>query len=374
MLDLFEKYAIFGAFWMTIKLTVFSAIGALVIGTVLAVMRVSPIAILRRLGTFYVNTVRNTPLTLILVFCSLGVLYILQINLADPKSSTSIVDNNIRWAIVGLAVYHAAFVCEALRSGVNTVPVGQAEAARSIGLTFTQSLREVILPQAFRGSIAPLGSVLIALTKNTTVASVIGVAEASLLMSEIIENETASLGVFLVFAMGFVILTLPVGHAVHVPVPAPGGEAMSAQNVLFDAPGPRARRRHAILTVIGFVLAAGGSRARPVEVRRAGPARALDVDLALHGRRLDRRTSSRDSSTRSRPPRSPSCSRSPSGSSFGLGRLSHVRAVRWVCGVVVEFFRSVPVLLMMYFAYRYYSNNGVFTNDVNSARRRRDWL
>ena len=211
MLDLFEKYAIFGAFWMTIKLTVFSAIGALVIGTVLAVMRVSPIAILRRLGTFYVNTVRNTPLTLILVFCSLGVLYILQINLADPKSSTSIVDNNVRWAIVGLAVYHAAFVCEALRSGVNTVPVGQAEAARSIGLTFTQSLREVILPQAFRGSIAPLGSVLIALTKNTTVASVIGVAEASLLMSEIIENETASLGVFLVFAMGFVILTLPVG-------------------------------------------------------------------------------------------------------------------------------------------------------------------
>ena len=86
-----------------------------------------------------------------------------------------------------------------------------AEAARSIGLTFGQSLREVILPQAFRGSIAPLGSVLIALTKNTTVASVIGVAEASLLMSEIIENETASLSVFLVFAMGFVILTLPVG-------------------------------------------------------------------------------------------------------------------------------------------------------------------
>ena len=134
-----------------------------------------------------------------------------QLPTTNPKSSTSIVDNNVRWAIVGLAVYHAAFVCEALRSGVNTVPVGQAEAARSIGLTFTQSLREVILPQAFRGSIAPLGSVLIALTKNTTVASVIGVAEASLLMSEIIENETASLGVFLVFAMGFVILTLPVG-------------------------------------------------------------------------------------------------------------------------------------------------------------------
>ena len=83
-----------------------------------------------------VNVIRNTPLTLILVFCSLGILYILQVSLADEQSPTSIVDNNIRWAIVGLAVYHSAFVCEALRSGVNTVPAGQAEAARSIGLTF----------------------------------------------------------------------------------------------------------------------------------------------------------------------------------------------------------------------------------------------
>jgi glutamate transport system permease protein len=211
VLEIFDKYDILGAFWMTIKLAFFSAIGALLIGTVVAVMRVSPVAVLRRLGAFYVNTVRNTPLTLILVFASLGMLYILQINLTDPNSPTSIVDNNIRWAIVGLAVYHAAFVCEALRSGVNTVPVGQAEAARSIGLTFGQSLREVILPQAFRGSIAPLGSVLIALIKNTTVASIIGVAEAALLMAEIFENETASVQVFLIFAIGFIILTLPVG-------------------------------------------------------------------------------------------------------------------------------------------------------------------
>jgi glutamate transport system permease protein len=211
MLDIFDKYDVLGAFWMTIKLTFFSAIGALVIGTILAVMRVSPVAVLRRLGSFYVNTVRNTPLTLLMFFMIAGPFYILQISLAPPSSPTSIIDNGIRWAIVALAVYHAAFVCEALRSGVNTVPLGQAEAARSIGLTFNQSLREVILPQAFRGSIAPLGSVLIALTKNTTVASVIGVAEASLLMSEIFENETASVTVFLVFAIGFVILTLPVG-------------------------------------------------------------------------------------------------------------------------------------------------------------------
>jgi glutamate transport system permease protein len=211
VLDIIEKYPILDAFGMTIYLAFFSAIGALVIGTIVAVMRVSPVAILQRLGAFYVNTIRNTPLTLILVFCSLGLLYILEINLANPSSPTSIVDNNIRWAIVGLAAYHAAFVCEALRSGVNTVPSGQAEAARSIGLTFGQSLRDVILPQSFRGAIAPLGSVLIALIKNTTVASIIGVSEASGLMKEIIENETGGLPVFFIFALGFVILTLPVG-------------------------------------------------------------------------------------------------------------------------------------------------------------------
>jgi len=211
MVEILEKYDVLAAFWMTVYLTFFAAIGSLVIGTILAVMRVSPVGVLRGLGAFYVNIVRNTPLTLILLFCVLGILYQLQIQLASADSPTSVRDNAIRWAVVGLSVYHAAFVCEALRSGVNTVDRGQAEAARAIGLTFGQSMREVIMPQAFRGAIAPLGSVLIALTKNTTVASIIGVAEASLLMKTIIENETASLTVFLVFAIGFVILTLPVG-------------------------------------------------------------------------------------------------------------------------------------------------------------------
>ncbi len=211
MLEILQEYDVLAAFRMTVYLTFFSAIGSLVLGTVLAVMRVSPVPTLRRLGALYVNTVRNTPLTLILLFCVLGVLYVLQVPLAPSDSPTSVRDNAIRWAIVGLSVYHAAFVCEALRSGVNTVDRGQAEAARSIGLTFAQSMREVILPQAFRGAIAPLGSVLIALTKNTTVASIIGVAEASGLMKTIIENETASVAVFMVFALGFVILTLPLG-------------------------------------------------------------------------------------------------------------------------------------------------------------------
>lgn len=209
MLDILTRYDILGAFWMTVQLALWSALGSLILGTILAVMRVSPVTVLQKLGALYVNVTRNTPLTLILVFCVLGAFYILQWRWApaDAPLATHI----FLWAIVGLSLYHAAFVCEALRSGVNTVPVGQAEAARAIGLTFNQSLTEVILPQAFRGAIAPLGSVLIALIKNTTVAAIIGVPEAAAIMRTIIENETGSLIVFFIFALGFVILTLPVG-------------------------------------------------------------------------------------------------------------------------------------------------------------------
>lgn len=212
MADLFSEFDVLGAFWITIVLTFYSAIGAMVIGTVVAILRVSPVAIARTLGAGYVNTIRNTPLTLIIVFCNLGLFVNLGVRLANPASQAFIVDNNIRLGILGLSVYHAAFVCEALRSGINTVPPGQAEAARSIGLTFSQNLRYVILPQAFRGAVTPLGNTLIALTKNTTVVSAIGVAEASFLMADMIETRPdVLLLVFLIIALGFVILTLPMG-------------------------------------------------------------------------------------------------------------------------------------------------------------------
>lgn len=204
--DILSEYDILGAFWVTIQLSVLSAIGALVLGTIVAVLRVSPVAVLRFLGTSYVNVFRNTPLTLLVVFSVLGSL-LLGLTLSEDLTR-----NAYWWAVVMLSVYHAAFVCEALRSGVNTVPAGQSEAARSIGLTFGQSLREVLLPQAFRGSIAPLGSTLIALIKNTTVAAVVlGTAEAAGLLAEITENEGASLPTFFLFALGFVVLTLPIG-------------------------------------------------------------------------------------------------------------------------------------------------------------------
>jgi glutamate transport system permease protein len=211
--EIFTEYRdlIVEAFWTTIQLTVFSAIGALILGTALAAMRLAPVPVLNALGASYVNVVRNTPLTLVILFCSFGLAQTLGVTLVDPKSPTSILDSNFRLAVLGLTLYTASFVCETLRSGVNTVPLGQAEAARSLGFTFSQNLRIILLPQAFRAVIIPLGSVLIALIKNTTIASAIGVAEAALLMKEMIENTAALLVVGAIFAVGFVALTLPVG-------------------------------------------------------------------------------------------------------------------------------------------------------------------
>ncbi|MCM2388430.1 amino acid ABC transporter permease [Streptomyces albipurpureus] len=202
------QYDLLEAFWVTVKLTVYSAIGSLIWGTLLAGMRVGPVPMMRAFGTGYVNVVRNTPLTVIIVACSLALNQTLGVTLGSEDFKVI----GFRLAVLGLIAYTGTFVCEALRSGINTVPVGQAEAARALGLSFTQVLTSIILPQAFRSVVAPLANVLIALTKNTTVAAAIGVAEASLLMKEMIENEAdAIFAVFSVFAFGFIVLTLPTG-------------------------------------------------------------------------------------------------------------------------------------------------------------------
>ena len=210
MEELFSQFDFWGAVRLTLWLTVASAAGSLVIGVVVAIMRVSPVPVLRGAGAAYVNLVRNTPLTLIIVFCLLGLRYGMGLGLADESAASSIDDNIVRWAIIGLSVYHAAFVCEAIRSGINTVPEGQAEAARSIGLGFSASLRHVVMPQAMRGAIAPIGSVMIALTKNTTVASAIGAAELAGFMKTAQELTTP---IFRLVALAFVTITLPMGMA-----------------------------------------------------------------------------------------------------------------------------------------------------------------
>ena len=196
-----------GFLWI-LRLTVAAAIIALVLGVLLAAMRVSPVPVLRAFGTAWVNIFRNTPLTLIIFFCYFGLFSTLGLSLSDD------IDTNNFWlGAIGLSVYTAAFVCEAIRSGINTVPAGQAEAARAVGMSFRQTLTMIILPQAGRAVVAPLGSIFIALAKNATIVGTIGLAEASSAMKDLINaNGNAVVPIFLVFAGTFAIVLIPTGY------------------------------------------------------------------------------------------------------------------------------------------------------------------
>ena len=196
------------AFAHTILLFLISGVLSLLFGTLLAALRVGPIGVLRKAAGVFVTLVRNTPLLILLVF----------FRIAGPKIGVQFNWVDIVWGdirmtafftagVVALTLYTSAFVCEAIRSGINAVPLGQAEAARAIGLPFTDVMRSVVLPQAVRASVPPLASVQIALLKNTTVTGVFGVTEAFSRM-RLFTNDYASerLGIFLGFALIFVLL------------------------------------------------------------------------------------------------------------------------------------------------------------------------
>jgi glutamate transport system permease protein len=201
-------YNILGAFWVNIQLTLWSGLLALVLGTVVVAMRISPIASLRAVATAYTNIFRDIPLTVVILMMWLVVWTQLGVTFGGKMITDFFV-----LAVIGLGLYHGSFMAEALRSGVNTVPLGQAEAARAIGLTFMQSARMVVLPQAFRGAVAPIGNTLIALIKNTTVASVGAVStETSSTMAGMIEFGPQFIFlIFLTFALGYVAIVIPVG-------------------------------------------------------------------------------------------------------------------------------------------------------------------
>ncbi|GAB3322964.1 amino acid ABC transporter permease [Geodermatophilus aquaeductus] len=197
---------LWSAFLTTLSLAVVSGVCALVLGTVLAGMRVSPVPPLRGLATFYVEVFRNTPLTVVFFFLAFG---IVEIDLQFPSRFIT--------AVAALSLYTAAFVCEALRSGINAVPPGQAEAARALGLTFGQALRQVVLPQAFRTVVPPLGNVWIALAKNTSIAAGFAVTELTASLQRLANvNADQLLAVFAAVVAGYLVITLPSAWLIRV--------------------------------------------------------------------------------------------------------------------------------------------------------------
>jgi glutamate transport system permease protein len=203
LIDQFD--VILRGFWMTLRLTGFSAVIALVVGTVLAAMRVAPSPPLRWAATTYVDIVRNTPLTLVFVLMVFGL----------PELGFRF--SFFMRAVISLSIYTSAFVAEVLRSGINAVQPGQAEAARALGMTFGQTLQTVVLPQAFRTVIPPLGNLLIALTKNTAIAEAFGVIEATGTFDNLVRDYPGSFwALFIGIAAGYVAIVLAISGVLRL--------------------------------------------------------------------------------------------------------------------------------------------------------------
>ena len=201
----FENLGAFGTgLLVTILLAIVGYVGAFVIGLVMATLRISPVPTLRAVGTAYVDVVRNVPLpvqfvVVFFVFPSIG------ITLSPLVASFTV-----------LAVYHGAFATEIIRSGVNTVERGQVEAARSLGMPFGMTMSVVVLPIALRSMVPPLGSLFIALTKNTSVAYTISLVELTGTADRLAVENAQPVPVFLAAAFLYLLLTVPSGLALRV--------------------------------------------------------------------------------------------------------------------------------------------------------------
>lgn len=196
METLVENFDVIGSgFLTTLRLLAVSGLGALVLGTLVAAARVSPVAVLRGSAAVYVTLFRNTPLLVLIILTYYGF----------PEIGIN--PGFFPLVTLAMGLYTASFVAEALRSGVNAVPTGQAEAARAVGLTFGKTMTQVVLPQAFRATVPPMASVLIALTKNTSLAAGFGIAEATFRARGLAnDNATARYAILLGVALGYIII------------------------------------------------------------------------------------------------------------------------------------------------------------------------
>ncbi len=200
-----EIDVIVDGFQVTIQLLVLSALLATAIGTGLAAMRVAPVRVMRAIGTSYVNVFRNTPLIVLFILTFFGL----------PEVGIHL--SFFREAVLALTLYTSAFVCEAVRSGINAVDSGQAEAARAVGMTFGQTLGIIVLPQAFRAVVPPMASVYTALAKNTSIAAGFGVAEAVFEMRGLLnDNPADAYWLFFGVAVGYVLLVAVISTASHL--------------------------------------------------------------------------------------------------------------------------------------------------------------
>jgi glutamate transport system permease protein len=188
-----------GGIAVSVELTLLSFAIAIVLGLMLAIMRVSPWPPLRWFAAGYVEVMRMMPLLALLLLFTFGL------------TKVGILYSLFTSTVVVLGIYSAAWICEVVRAGINTVSVGQIEAARSIGMRFDQILGEVVLPQAVRSVIAPLGNLFIIQIKASAIGAAIGVADITYTAQKINFDTALAVPTFLGAMAAYLLLTLPTG-------------------------------------------------------------------------------------------------------------------------------------------------------------------
>jgi putative glutamine transport system permease protein len=186
----------------TLKASVLALIGSLAIGIIIAIFRIAPIRPLNWLGAAYVEFIRNIPLVLIVFVFYVGL------------PAVGIRFDSFTAGTLGLMVYTASFIAEVIRSGILAVPKGQMEAARSSGLTYLQTMRYIILPQAIKIVIPPLGNQFINLVKNSSVLGVIAGLDL-MYFGDLISSDTfVTFDVYIFVALFYLVLTIPLSLGV----------------------------------------------------------------------------------------------------------------------------------------------------------------
>ena len=187
----------------TILASVIALIGSFVIGTLIAVFRIAPVALLNWVGTAYVEFIRNIPLMLITLIFFIGF------------PALGITFSGFTAGTIALSVYTAAFIAESIRAGIQSIHQGQMEAARSSGMTYMQAMWHIILPQAIKVVIPPLGNQFINLVKNSSVLGMVAGLDL-MYFGDIIASDTfVTFDVYIFVGAFYLLLTIPLSLGVH---------------------------------------------------------------------------------------------------------------------------------------------------------------
>ncbi|OQO71328.1 glutamine ABC transporter permease [Enterococcus villorum] len=187
-------------FKITIYASVLALLFSLIIGTLMAIFQLSENKVISGLAKAYVEFFRNIPLLIIVMFFYVVV----------PIYWVSF--DGFQAGIIGLTIYTSAFIAETVRSGIQTVPKGQTEAGLSAGLTYAQTMRYIILPQAFKIVVPPLGNQFINLVKNSSILAIVAGLDL-MYQGDLVASETFNtFDTYIIVGLFYLVITLPLSY------------------------------------------------------------------------------------------------------------------------------------------------------------------